>query len=298
MLDSAWASQFRAQPDALEWSASGVEVCAVDSGLQVRVHSTCSDFATSGSSCSAPVARVIGMRGEVEDAQILIRKATDADDTVGGIANVTVDVHIDEDLIVPQVYRVGYVFAQHSPRYPGSGGGWRPDPLLPLRKGEAFSVPANVTQAIWVSLRLGREMRSGLYNGTVTITGNLSNGANFTQVVQLDIRALQTQLPPLAESNLGSAWSGNWKKSAYVPYYGKSYDWESHKSHWYDMMFDHRIPPDSIYSGTPRTVAEYSFMAERGAHDFALLDVTHLNMSEAHVCDAPMENVRITAMPM
>ena len=52
--------------------------------------------------------------------------------------------------------RVLFVKADRTPRYPGSGGGWRADPLYPIPANTTFDVPSGVTQSIWVSFTVVR----------------------------------------------------------------------------------------------------------------------------------------------
>ena len=143
------------------WPASGAELCVLPSTASVTPHSTCSAHASStAGGCAAPTANVLAQLGETEDVQLLLRKEPDLDDPIGGLRNVTVKVAAPTG-VVASVFRVGYVFAHHSPRYAGSGGGWRGDPLLPLSEGGAFDVPPSVAQGIWISLRVMHDAAPG-----------------------------------------------------------------------------------------------------------------------------------------
>lgn len=54
-------------------------------------------------------------------------------------------------------------------RYEGSGGGWRPDPLLdPPEVGVA--IHEGLSQPFWVGLRIPRDAPPGLYNGQLVVT--------------------------------------------------------------------------------------------------------------------------------
>ena len=136
-----------------QWPGSVPEVCSVPTTFQVRPHSTCSDVpAPRPGGCAAPVASVSAQRGEVEDVQLLLRKGSDADDPGGGVRNVTVSLHGIPSSVTASVYRVGYVRAEHTPRYAGSGG--VAQPVMPLQQDQVFSVPAGVAQPLWISLRV------------------------------------------------------------------------------------------------------------------------------------------------
>ena len=231
------------------WPGQGVEVCVVPTTTTIKPTSTCSDAYSSSSGCEAPVAKIQGMQGEIEDVQILLRKGTDADDRVGGVSNVRVQVSLDEgnDVATAASFRVGYVWADHSPRQPGSGGGWRPDPLLPISENKTFAVPPNVAQSLWISFRLSRGAKPGIHNGTVLLSGSYNGGGDtsFSVKIPVQINVFDLQLPLLNDSHLGSAWSGRWTADMFLPYY-PTLDWNSSRFDWYDLMIDHRMPPDSI----------------------------------------------------
>lgn len=210
----------------------------------------------------------------------MLRKSADADDPVGGVTNVQLSVELEHAVIVAQVttYRVGYVWTSHSPRYLGSGGGWRPDPLLPI--DIPFDVPPDVTQPLWISVTVSRQARAGNHTATIHLSGNYSNGHGFTLNVPLTIHVFHTVLPDLSQSNIGSAWSGSWGAGAFKAYYGPNFDWNASKHEWYDMMIAHRMPPDSIYLSSLREENDYTYMASRGVKWFAILDVTTLMMND------------------
>eukprot|EP00041_Stephanoeca_diplocostata_P013732 m.243299 g.243299 ORF g.243299 m.243299 type:complete len:403 (+) comp19445_c0_seq4:87-1295(+) len=269
------------------WSASGPELCVVPTTAQVRPDSTCSDTTTSSSNCASPAAYVNAQIGEVEDIQLLLRKSIDADDTLGGLTGVSVVVNgLPADISV-KTFRVGYVWAQHSPRYAGSGGGWRPDPLMPI--SEKFDIPSEVAQPLWVSVSVGRNTVPGTYSGQVSITCTMSNTkACPALVVPVHITVFNVTLPTMAETRIGSAWSGSWGSNTFTPYYpSPSFDWNTTKHTWFDLMIDHRMPPDSIYLSKARDYDDYQYMASKGVKWFAILDVSSLPLTlGAHNADS------------
>ena len=228
-----------------------------------------------------------GQIGETESVQILLRKGVDViDDPIGGVKNVNISItgfHQNTTNIFSsiEIYKVGYVFVKHSPRYPGSGGGWRPDPLLPLDKDNTlFDVPPSISQGIWVSFTISYDAKPGVYEGSISIScddnkcGSVNSKDAF--VVPISVHVWDIKLPTLYESDIGTAWSGSWTQSTFQPYYGKNFDWDKEKFDWYDTMINHRMPPDSLYLNRPRPIDDYVYLAKKGVKWFGLLDVQNL----------------------
>ena len=146
----AWlACSVRAQTG---WPGQGPDICNVGSTSNVNPTSLCGDFGA-GAECEGASLSLAGARGETLSAQLLLRKERDLDDPVGGLRDVSVAFSDLEKLglsVDPQVYLAGFVFAKRSPRYEGSGGGWRSDPLYPLDTNARFDVPGNSSVALWV----------------------------------------------------------------------------------------------------------------------------------------------------
>ena len=244
---------------------------------------TCSDFGH-GASCEARAASIAGQQGEREAVQLVLHHRAD-------LTGVTVSVSgIPSDVATFAAFQVGYVNTTDSPRYEGSGGGFRPDPLLPFpTDGQGVDVPAGVAQALWITAELGRPgaARAGNYTGTITV----SNSAGKALTVPLTVELWALALPTLAESAIGTAWSGVWSPPSFSPYYPAvatdAQKWNATKSAFYDTMFDARMPADSIYITTPRNVSDYEDLAARGAQWFALLDVSSLPLTPGGAPVAP-----------
>lgn len=67
-------------------------------------------------------------------------------------------------------------------------------------------------------------------------------------VVPVHLTVFNVTLPTMADTRIGSAWSGSWGSDAFTPYYpSKSFNWTETKHTWFDLMIDHRMPPDAIY---------------------------------------------------
>lgn len=131
-------------------------------------------------------------------------------------------------VFVIEAFQVGYVFCRQSPRYGGSGGGWRPDPLLPIATA-GFSVPRAVLQSIWIRVSTPVTMPQGNYTAQVTVLA----GTTQLFTVPLFIEVWGHTMPTLRQSHIGTAWSGEWSPEYFAPYYPNS-SWQ--KNLWFDML--------------------------------------------------------------
>ena len=278
-----------------KWPASLAEICVVPTTFPIRPHTTCADTGSSSTSCDAAAISMQGQIGETESIQLLLRKGIDLiDDPTGGLQNVNISIQTNNDQPIRtkpissiNIYKVGYVYANHSPRYAGSGGGWRPDPLLPLGEGnnadKLFDIPPSTSQGIWISFTISYNAKPGLYTGNISIScsnnkcGSITNKNTF--IIPLSLTVWNITLPTLDESNIGTAWSGSWNQNTFEPYYGKNFEWEKNKFDWYDMMINHRMPPDSLYLHNPRPIDDYVYLAKKGVKWFGILDVQTLPLS-------------------
>ena len=204
---------FALLPIKAQWPASLAEICVVPTTFPIRPHTTCADTGSSSSSCNAAIISMQGQIGETESIQILLRKGVDlVDDPIGGVKNVNISINgfnQNTTSIVSsiEVYKVGYVFLRHSPRYAGSGGGWRPDPLLPLDiDNTLFDVPPSTSQGIWVSFTISYDAQPGVYEGSISIScddnkcGSVNSKDSF--VVPISVHVWDIKLPTLYESNI------------------------------------------------------------------------------------------------
>eukprot|EP00928_Gymnodinium_smaydae_P028478 TRINITY_DN21709_c0_g1_i1.p1 TRINITY_DN21709_c0_g1~~TRINITY_DN21709_c0_g1_i1.p1 ORF type:complete len:613 (-),score=49.12 TRINITY_DN21709_c0_g1_i1:124-1962(-) len=269
----------------IAWPASIPELCFVPSTVPIRPESTCSDYGH-GSSCEDVRINIAAQRGETESAQLLLRHSSDMD-SPGGLTNVSVRVvGLSASAVDLQIFQVGYVEARHSPRYPGSGGGWRPDPLLPMpMEGGGFDVAPDQSQSIWFDVRVGSSALPGTYDATVLIECN-EKVCEHIPVVPLQVSVWASELPPLAKSSIGTAWSGSWSEDAFKDYYGDTY-WRNatNKRQWFDVLLQARTPPDSIYQSPQslRPIEDYVYLTEKGVQWFAILEVTSLPLSNDSV---------------
>lgn len=282
---------FSASSVVAGWPASGPELCSVPPGVPVRPSTTCADVNSPLASVESASVDLVAQGGETEDAQLLLRKEADLNDGVGGLRNVTVAVSALPHFIITQVFQVGYVFTKRTSRYEGSGGGWRPDPLIPA---SSFDVPSDTSQPIWLSFAVSREAQAGVYNASISIS--CAEGKCRGLRVPVKLQVSQVTLPSLEHSSIGTAWSGRWASQWFEPYYGTNY-WNDSGHQWYDLMMLHRTPPDSLYLSTPRSVEEYEYLASKGMSNFGLLDVTKVqnfshDLHDCHdVSDQEVQNI-------
>lgn len=181
----------------------------------------------------ALVIDIAAQRGEVESAQLLLRFGSDQD-TTAGLTNVTLSVRgIPPTVAVASVFQVGFVLTAHSPRYQGSGGGWRPDPLLPPPAEGGFDVSPDQAQPIFIEFTIADAAPPGTYAGTVEIQCD-AGACGKMKPVPLALTVWNSTMPSLADSKIGTAWSGAWTGAAYADYYGEAY-WQNdtNKHQWY-----------------------------------------------------------------
>ncbi len=293
LLISTWSSSWASS----SWPASGPSVCVVSPLLQIRPDSTCADFGPRAS-CEAAAVSVVAELGEVESVQLLLRMDTTLDTPHAAMTNVSVEFTfenvMDHERIDVTMFQVGYVNTTSSPRYEGSGGGWRPDPLMPMDSVLGFDVPAGTSQPLWIDLRpvssaVGHDLVVGVHNATIaihvtTVPPTSLQSSTMTLSVPVTLTVVSTAMPSLNQSTLGTAWSGSWDDAAFSDYYGE-HAWSTNatlRSLWYDSALSYRTPPDAIYLHSPRSVADFELLVQRkGVRWLALLDVTSLPLTPA-----------------
>eukprot|EP00757_Euglenozoa_sp_SAG-D1_P002390 gene2390-13271_t len=90
------------------------------------------------------------LKGEQENVQVIILPEKEI--TVFSISH---DSHSNSDpaFWTLTAHQIGYVYCNHSAEEPGSGGGWRPDPLLPIDPEGATVHPGSV-QPFWLAFHI------------------------------------------------------------------------------------------------------------------------------------------------
>eukprot|EP00930_Biecheleria_cincta_P028194 TRINITY_DN19665_c0_g1_i1.p1 TRINITY_DN19665_c0_g1~~TRINITY_DN19665_c0_g1_i1.p1 ORF type:complete len:624 (-),score=107.13 TRINITY_DN19665_c0_g1_i1:12-1883(-) len=257
---------------------ASAELCSVATGYQILPENTCADFATGhllslaekksqNKECLATL-RLFAQQGETEAAQLMVSAAGTLGNSKGGLHKIRGTLHNVPKNVVCDLYQVGFVLTNSSSREQGSGGGWRPDPLVKLSSDGTFDVTGDASQPLWVSCAVGADATPGVADMELKLS--VAGKGHICASVLLEIWDLK--LPSLAESRIGAAWQGSWEPKTFEPYYGTGY-WEKHNRSWYDLLLAHRTPPDA-HKKHPRPVDEYAYLASQGMHTKGLADAS------------------------
>ena len=180
---------------------------ALDASLQVGVtHGTVKIRDDSPVPASTTIA-LDAAKNEYEPFQIVVAgPVTDL-----AVAKATLVKDDDASVTLPasdiRLYQEGRYYVLYASSTEGASGYW-PDPLIPdvdAYAGEPrnafvhFDVPANVTRAVWVDVRVPPDQPAGTYTGTFTVSGT---GLAPTQVT-VKLRVRNFALP--STSTLASA---------------------------------------------------------------------------------------------
>lgn len=127
-------------------------------------------------------------RGERESIQLALRPER----PMAGISVRVGDLVHESNLgVLPaeavRLYRVGYVDVRIPSHFEGPSGSF-PDPLFPL---EAFSLQAEETQPIWITVHASKDQAPGRYRGPLTL---MANGEVVAEL-QLDVLVYRFILP-------------------------------------------------------------------------------------------------------
>lgn len=225
------------------------------------------------SSCRGGAVSLVAARGETESAQFLLRTESEAE--AGGLHSVRLRLEKAPTGVVCNAFQVGYVNTEFNHRVEGSGGGWRPDPLIALSSDhDPFDVPAGTSQPLWISCTTSAEAPAGI--STMRLHLSFLEGSVETSIcANIHFQIMPVVMPSLQDSKIGTAWSGAWDKSNFEPYYGSEFNWAASQDKWYEMMLSHRMPPDAIYLQKPRPLEDYIYLADKGVKWFALVDVSN-----------------------
>ena len=150
-----------------------------------------------------------GMRSETETRQLLI-------DTRGwgpkynltkrfdiSYTNFTLpDPSNERAGIITKWWQVGYVYCRETIAYPGSGGGWRPDPLFEPSSDGLF-LESEITQSIWLSFTIPTYTTAGTYRSILSI---IIDGLTI-DIVPVTLTVWDITLPSLAESRFDPIFS-------------------------------------------------------------------------------------------
>ena len=205
-------------------------------------------------------------RGETESAQLIIR-------SVKALKNLSVRLVSplkNGNFVIPaadcSLAPVGYVYCKEAP-YKVSRTGYWPDPLLTY--ADKLDLEAGKWQAWWLDVAVPLNQETGIYQGMLAVSADGMEEIRVPFRVKVRHFALPEGVPyPIAASldlMMGAGMSRNSEE-------GKR---------WYDLcaelMFRHRINPDSIYHRRPTSPAAAKKLIDRGARSFT---VRHISVGE------------------
>lgn len=245
-----------------------VTYCVVPPTVHVRQNDTCDSM----SGITRDAINWAGMKGEQEAIQIIAEGLPSA-------ANMTSYLSIQFSDLTQQFgvgqiskdalhwWQVGYVNCKTTTRYPGSGGGWRPDPLLMPTVNNNITLEAIVTQPLWLTIHIPPTAIAGEYVGRIAITVQ-SNGATMFTDIPIYLVVWDILLPELKTANFSSAFS--FDTNALKDYYRNV---SNMKFDYYNMLVDQRVANNDLYQGIPSPDEDYEFLFKAGVQYMGLVDV-------------------------
>jgi hypothetical protein len=165
-----------------------------------------------------------------------------------------------------RAWRLDYVHTR-PPVYPVEYVGWWPDPLLPISPTD---VQAGEIQPIWLSFYVPKGTAAGVYRGQATVKA--ADGSVETWPIELTVWDIDLPRP----SRLKTAFSVLQRYDA-----SKWYGWEGlppkdYRLKLYQLLFDHRLNPMSLYTGEmwpPREDMEWC--VKHGMNAFNIVTVNN-----------------------
>eukprot|EP01064_Diplonema_japonicum_P031991 TRINITY_DN5913_c0_g1_i1.p1 TRINITY_DN5913_c0_g1~~TRINITY_DN5913_c0_g1_i1.p1 ORF type:complete len:515 (+),score=62.55 TRINITY_DN5913_c0_g1_i1:207-1751(+) len=217
----------------------GANVCVLPATQSLFLKDTCETH----QAVSTDKIAFEGLVGERENIQIMVMSTT----TTMLKPSVSLAVEASSKL-----YQVGYVNCTATTRYPGSGGGWRSDPLLEI-PAEGIQITESQPVVLWLSVR---------------ITDPAVGGVLTVGDVQIPISVVpwMAALPSNVEvhQSFGEIWSFDVTKVEQL--YGPAYN-ETVARNFYDLMTDQLLPPDSLYKTAPYSnFTVYEYLINTGAY--------------------------------
>jgi len=134
---------------------------------------------------------------------------------------------------------VGYVETKGKPPYKVPYIGWWPDPILDFLG--PIDIQAGDLQAFWVRVKTPKTQAPGVYSGTLTVSAEGAEPAQFPLKVTVHSFALpdHTSLPTAITF------------FEHPPQMGGAENWRDMKIVWADFLADYQIDYDSLYRGGP-----------------------------------------------
>lgn len=248
-------------------------LCVVPATVHVRQNDTCNSM----SGITRDAVNWAGMKGEQEAIQVMLEGVPLAANMTSNLSIEFSDLtqqfgvgQINKDML--QWWQVGYVNCKETTRYPGSGGGWRPDPLL-MPTDNKIILEANVTQPLWVTIHIPATAIAGEYVGSIVVIIQ-NDGAAMATTIPIYLVVWDITLPELKSANFSSAFS--FDPNALKSYYGNV---DTMKFNYYKMLVDQRVANNDLYQGVPSADEDYDYLSKAGVQYMALVDVDAVQMS-------------------
>lgn len=246
---TAWSSAARAHSSRP--AAVGPKVCVLPPTMQILMNATCDSLAP----LATTTVDLAGMANEMEHAQLLIHLPPSSPPMI--IASVRMTSISPASASIRQV---GYVNTSTTSRYVGSGGGWRPDPLLELDPAGTLVEPG-VATPLWLSFKL-----AGTVSGTVDLTFT-SNGQQPEKLsVSVDLttwHGLALPSPLELHKDFGEIWS--WNEHDIQVLYNDAFTNDT-AARFRRMNTYALLPPDNLYKRTPYDASTYDSLRKDGAY--------------------------------
>ena len=168
-------------------------------------------------------------------------------------------------------WQVGYVFCNETRRVAGSGGGWRPDPLLPPEAG-GVRLERGMAQPLFVRFRAPDDAAPGRYAGSLWVVDGRGYRLRsfFVFVTVWDFA-----LPPPGQGAWDTLFSFGFAPSAadaaalHPPHLTPAT-----KRAWFDLLSAHRVPPENLYRRQVADPDDVAYLAAAGQRLINLRDVS------------------------
>jgi hypothetical protein len=185
--------------------------------------------------------RLSAARGEWESAQLVVlgldKAVKVAEVGAGPLVSADGKTKIGGDDV--RVWRLDYVKTRQ-PAYAVDYVGWWPDPLLPF---SPVDVQPGELQPMWLDFHVPKGTPAGLYRGQAWVKA--ADGSKASWPIQLNVWDIDLPWP----SRLKTAFSVLTRHDANLWYGFDGLPPKSYRMKLYQLLFDHRLDPMSLYTG-------------------------------------------------
>eukprot|EP00928_Gymnodinium_smaydae_P070677 TRINITY_DN54467_c0_g1_i1.p1 TRINITY_DN54467_c0_g1~~TRINITY_DN54467_c0_g1_i1.p1 ORF type:complete len:614 (-),score=57.92 TRINITY_DN54467_c0_g1_i1:179-2020(-) len=201
------------------------EVCVVPATEHVHFQAKCANL---------DVARqhieINAMQQEYESVQILIR----------GSDRFAVNLEGSSIPLPLKWYQVGFVDTKANKRVEGSGGGWRPDPLLSIPEDvSSVQVPAAFTQPLWLTWHMNISTKAS-YTGDVKLRFKSASGYLVSFSIPVKVRIFGFAVPDVRESLAKQFWK--FTDESLYSFYGNWSRMKEVMPSFHDVLYRNRVP--------------------------------------------------------